>query len=162
MSPVNLGDLPSNQPAPTGLVQIKRGVVDGVLSLNNNNAAGTLIHDGTGAPMEIAITPNRPGWWLIRAETIVYTPDAIWTVAVWDVFITPNDADNVSQSIAYVPTHSAQSWQESCIDTAHRLNAATAYKAQIRWLGNGGWNNGFWTGGTYSYIMGEFLEDGSL
>jgi hypothetical protein len=161
MSPTNLGDLPSNEPAPTGLVQLKRGVANQTDGYTNNNPIGTVLTDGAGGRMEIAITPARPGWWLIRAENIIYSPDAIWTYCYWEVFLTPNDADNVNLAIAYLPLHSALSWNESCIDTAHRLNAGVAYKAQMRWRANSGYSHGFWTGPDYCYIMGEFVEDGS-
>ena len=164
MSPTNLGDLPSNQPAPTGLCQIKRGGGGGV-NYSNGIAQGTTISDGAGGYMTIAVTPPRPGWWIIRAETIWLMLDATWAYFTWCVSCNPVDANGWGGGGGdwnHMSQHSAQGWQESCIDTAYRLNANTTYTAGMYWGYSQGWTQQIYTGGDYTYISGEFIEDGSL
>jgi hypothetical protein len=159
VSPVNLGQLPSDQPPPTGLVQSKRSAA---ASLNFTNAVAYVpITDGYGAPMAISITPTRPGWWVIRAETIWLVAEANWYYATWYVNITPTDADGWVNDYNHMSKHSAQGWQESCLDTVFKLNAGVAYTATMMF---GYCNAGTWSvyGGGFSYIQGEFVGEGAL
>jgi hypothetical protein len=158
MSPTNLADLRSDQPAPTGLCQIKRGQVNGTIYYTNAVAQGTIIHDGNNNPMRIGITPARAGWWIVRAENIWSTPDAAWAYFTWYLQLSPADADGVSQDWNHGCIHSALSWQESSIHTAYRLNAGVAYTVTEYWGYSQGYNQGWWSGPDYCYIMGEFVE----
>lgn len=160
MSPINLADLPSNQPAPTGLCQIKRGAGSSI-GLNNQYGQGTPLTDGT-SPMQISITPQRPGWWVVRAETIWNQVDALWMYFTWYVGLSPADADGFSQAWNHTCQHSAQSWQESCIDVVFRLNAGVAYTAGMFWGYSQGYNQQYFAGVDYHFIMGEFVGEGAI
>lgn len=162
MTPVNLGQLPTDQPAPTGLCQVKRGVANTSTPLTSGSGVVSLL-DGAGAPMRISITPSRPGWWLVRAETMWVLSDAAWYYCHWGVRCVPLDADNRGDDRNHMCIHSALSWQESVINTAYRLNANTAYYCEMYWpnsVNAGTWNYHTWY--EYHYIFGEFIEDGSL
>jgi hypothetical protein len=159
MTPVNLGDLHSNEPVPTGLVQLKRGQIDG----QSPFADWSYIYDGVGGPMQIAITTgNRPGWWVIRAETIFSIADAAWYFFHWFVRCSPVDENGWGDDHNYHRLHSALSWQQSCLDTAYRLKANTTYTATMFCAGRQAGTIYYWTGSTYHYIKGEFIAEGSL
>ena len=162
MSPVNFGDLPSDQPAPTGLCQIKRGVANSSLAWSMAIGVRTM-EDGSGGLMRINITPPRAGWWLIRAETMWVLSDAAWYYAHWGVRCVPLDADGRGDDRNHMCIHSALSWQESVINTAYRLLAGVPYYCEMYWPNSanaGTWNYHTWY--EYHYIFGEFIEDGSL
>lgn len=163
MTPVNLGALPSNQPVPTGLCQIKRGTpATGTITWNNTVSVRPL-EDGSGQPMRIAITPTRPGLWLIRAETIWSSPDATWTYFHWGVRCVPLDANGEGDDRNHHAMHSALGWTESVVNTVYRLNAGTAYYAEMYWPNaSSGFNQGYFSGQDYHCIMGEFVAEGSL
>ena len=159
MTPVKLGDLPSNEPAPTGLVQVKRGTVGaGTQSWADYN----YFLDGAGNPMQIAITPTRPGWWIVRAETIFSIADGAWYYCEWRVRCSPADANGIGDDFNYHRLHSALSWQQACLDTAFKLNANTTYTASMVIGGHSAGTWYYWAGAPYHYIKGEFIAEGSL
>jgi hypothetical protein len=159
MTPVKLGDLPSNQPAPTGLVQFKRGAANAqTVCPADHNAMG----DGAGGYMQIGITPTRPGWWVIRAENIFIIADGAWYYFAWYVKLDPADADGNYQDYAHHRLHSALGWQQSCLDTAFRLNAGQAYLATMVFRDRQAGTVYYWTGPDYCTISGEFVGEGSL
>src|SRR3954453_5006559 len=162
MSPTNFGALPSNQAAPTGLCQIKRGVNPVAIVWTTANAVEPL-QDGAGGYMRISITPPRAGWWIIRAETIWALGEAAWYYMHWGVRISPADALGATEDRNHHCLHSALGWTEQVINTAYRLNAATSYYAEMYWpcaTNGGSWN--YYTASVFHYIMGEFVEDGPL
>jgi hypothetical protein len=159
MTPVLLGDLASNQPAPTGLCQIKRGASDAQTVCPANNS---IMYDGAGAPMQIAITPARPGWWIIRAETIFIIADAAWYYFAWYIQLSPADANGQSIDYGHHCLHNAVGWRQQAIDTAFRLNASTAYTATLYFRDRQAGTVYYWTGATYTYIAGEFIGEGSV
>lgn len=162
MSPTTLGELPTNQPAPTGRCQIKRGAVNTSIGWVSGVAVQPL-QDGAGSPMRISITPTRPGWWVIRAETIWVLSEAAWYYCHWGVRCVPLDADGRGDDRNHMCLHAALSWTEQVINTAYRLNAGTAYYCESYWPNScnaGTWNYHCYP--EYSYIFGEFIEDGSL
>lgn len=159
MTPVALGDLPSNQPAPTGLVQVKFGAVG---SGQQNWADYNFFQDGAGALMQIAITPNRPGWWVIRAETIFSILDGAWYYCEYRVRCSPADANGIGDDFNYHRLHSALSWQQACLDTAFKLNAGQTYTATMLMGGRNAGTWYYWSGPDYHRIMGEFVAEGSL
>lgn len=163
MSPINLDALPSNQPAPTGLCQIKRGgAAVGGITLNNTFSVRPL-EDGNGQPMRIAITPQNAGYWVIRAETIWSSPDAAWDYFHWGVRCVPLDADGYGDDRNHHAMHSALSWTESVINTVYRLNAGTAYYTEMYWPNaSSGYNQTYFASQDYHYIMGEFVAEGTL
>ena len=160
MTPVNLGDLPSAEPVPTGLGQLKRGNQDGQVQWADWTQ---MYHDS--APlyeMRISIYPPRPGWWVIRAENIFLMAEAAWYYFHWFVRCSPADANGITDEHNYHRLHSALNWQQSCIDTAFKVNASTYYEAGMFYGGRSGGTVYRWTGSTYSYISGEFIAEGSL
>ena len=162
MSPVNFGSLPNSQPAPTGLVQLKRGATAVDIQWNNTVPAQPM-QDGSGQPMRISITPARAGWWLIRAETIWRTPDGVWTYFHWGVRLQPADADGWFDDRNHHTMHSVMVWTESVVNTAFRLNAGVAYYCDMWWPNASlGYNENYYTDPQYHFIAGEFIEDGSL
>jgi hypothetical protein len=162
MSPTNLGQLPVNQPPPTGLCQIKRGAANGVVNYSQGVGV-TPISDGASGVMRINITPPRAGWWVIRAEAIWTLADAQWYYCQLGLRLVPLDADGRGDDRNHICIHNALSWQEMCFNSAYRLNAGVAYYAEMYWpqsANAGTW--GVWTGPDYTFIFGEFIEDGSL
>lgn len=160
MSPTNLRDLPSSQPAPTGLCQLKQG--QGVGVTYSNAAQYQTITDGAGNPMQIQITPTRPGWWVVRGETIWVANDAAWYYFTWYLSISPTDADGWSADYNHMCQHSYQGWMQSCIDTVWRLNAGVAYTARMNWGYSQGGSQQMYSGSTYTSLMGEFIGEGVL
>lgn len=157
MSPVNLGDLPSNQPAPTGLCQIKLGQAGGV---NYSSAAQYQpIGDGAGGQMSISITPSRPGWWVVRGQTIWLALDAAWYYFCWYLNIVPTDADGWSSDYNHMCQHSYQGWMQSCIDTVWRLNAGVAYTARMYWGYSQAGTQQMYGAYPYTSLMGEFIGE---
>jgi len=162
MTPVNLGDLPTNSPVPLGTCQLKRGAVDGQVNYTSANADGTVILDGAGAPMQIQVTPAVNSWWLIRAEMIWSSPDAAWSYQQVRIDLTPADLDGFSKDYAMLPIHSALSWQDVNIHTAYRIAANTLYTARLCWVTSNAYNHYMWTGKDYTYISGELIAEGSF
>ena len=159
MNPINLADLPSNQPAPTGLVQIKRGAADGVANYSMGSGRQWII-DGGGGYMQIAITPPRAGWWLLRAETIWTTDYPGWTSLTWSIQV---NADEANVATNYLSLHSTIGWQESVMDIVYPLSAGVAYTAGLVWANFGGaGTHSIWTGGGYTFIAGEFVGEGAI
>jgi hypothetical protein len=160
MSPVNLGDLPSQSPAPTGLGQLKRGASNAQTATPADNS---ILYDGAGAPMRIALTTGpRPGWWLVRAETIFIIGDGAWYYFAWYVQLSPADADGIQNHYAHGRLHSAIGWEQSCIDAAYRLNPSTSYTATMMYGYRQAGSHYYWTGPDYTTIAGEFVAEGSL
>ena len=163
MSPTNLAALPSNQPAPTGLCQIKRGSPADTYIGWYSGVGVQALQDGAGGAMRIYLTPPRSGWWLIRAETMWHMGDAAWYYCHWGVRLSPLDADGRGDDRNHMCLHPALSWTEQVINTAYRLNAGTPYYCEIFWPN--ACNAGTWYYHVYQdyhYIAGEFIEDGSL
>ena len=159
MSPVNLGDLPSHQPVPTGLGQLKRGATD-----NEGGAPAdhSMMTDGWGSPMQIAITPTRPGWWVIRAETIFRNLDAAWYYFAWYVKCSPADMDGVADEYCHGRLHSFIQWQHYALDTVYKLAANTTYTATMYFGYRQAGTVYMYYGPNYTYISGEFIAEGSL
>jgi len=156
---INLGNLPSQLVLPNGLGQIARGTYDGVNTWNNTVPAQPM-QDGNGQQMKVQITPQRAGWWVVHAESIWQTPDAVWTYWHWGIYLTPADAYGWYDDRNHICVHSAIGWSEQTITTAFRLNAGIAYTAYIWWPNSTkGWNQSWWGGKDYFYIKGEFYED---
>jgi hypothetical protein len=157
MSPAYLGALPLDQPAPTGLVQLKRGA-GGQIAVPGNYSP---LVDGIGGTMKIAITPTRPGWWCLRAETIFIT-NANWISFAWYIEVLPADYNGDQSTWNYCTMHSAQGWQQSCLDATYRLKANTAYTAEMRFAFTQGEQQYFYAGPGYTFIAGEFVGEGRL
>jgi hypothetical protein len=159
MTPVNLGDLPSAQPIPTGLGQLKRGA-----SANEYGCTGpNPFSDGAGGSMQIAITTgSRPGWWIVRAETIFRLLDSAWYYFAWSVRLSPADALGVSQEMGHGRLHVIPSWQHYAIDTVYKLNANTTYTAAMWFEYHQAGTVMIYLGPEYTYIGGEFIAEGSL
>jgi hypothetical protein len=160
MSPVNLGDLPSQQPVPTGLQQFKRGANNvGVVCPADN----TIMYDGAGVPMRVTITTvTRPGWWVIRAENIFLLNDAAWYWFAWYVKLEPADALGVSSDYAHHRLHASLGWEQSCIDAAYKLNPMTTYWATMYFRDRQAGTVNYFSGPDYCTISGEFIAEGSL
>ena len=161
MTPVNLADLPGDQPAPTGLVQVKRGAVEGYLTWNNSIPAQPL-SDGGGNPMQISITPPRPGWWCIHASSMWHQNEAYWMSWEWGVQLNIADADGRILHKLQCSKHSACTWNYNYIDCVFRLNQGVAYTAHMRWLFSSGWNQLYHTEKRFHYIEGEFIGEGAV
>ena len=161
MTPVALGDLPSQQPVPTGLMQFKRGAIDAQVVCPADNS---IMYDGAGSPMQIYLTTgSRPGWWVIRAENIFVIADAAWYYFAWYVQLGPTaDVNGIQNQYAHHRLHSAVSWQQSCIDTVYYLNPNTTYAATMRFRDRQAGTVYYFTGPNYCYISGEFIAEGSL
>jgi hypothetical protein len=160
MTPVALGDLPSQQPAPTGLVQFKRGAANAQTICPGNNS---IMYDGAGSPMRISLTTgSRPGWWIIRAENIFLLADATWYWFAWYILVEPSDLDGYGNQMAHGRLHSALSWNQSCLDAAYRLNANTAYQCTMYFRDRQAGSFYYWTGPDYCTLSGEFIAEGSL
>jgi hypothetical protein len=160
MTPVALGALPSNQPAPTGLVQYKRGAANAQTVCPADSYA---MGDGAGGYMQIGITTGaRPGWWIIRAENIFIIADAAWYYFAWYVNLNVADANGIQNEYAHHRLHSALGWEQSCIDTAYRLAANTSYLATMVFGYRQAGTVYYWTGPDYCTIQGEFIGEGSL
>jgi hypothetical protein len=141
---------------------MKRGAVNTTITWNNTVSVRP-IEDGNGQPMRIALTPSRPGMWLIRAEMIWNTPDAIWSYFHWGVRLVPTDALGFGDDRNHHCMHSALGWTEQVINTAYQLAAGTAYYAEMYWPNSSmGYNQAYWAGPDYHYIMGEFVGEGSI
>jgi hypothetical protein len=159
VSPVNLADLPSDQPAPTGLMQLRRGGAATTLAYNNTIASGTLLGAGDGGYMQISVTPARAAWWLLRAQTIWQTPDAAWAYFTWFVSLNRADALGVSTYYAHHCMHSALGWQQSVIDAAFLLSPGVAYTASMAWGSSQGFQQYQYVGPEYTQIMGELIAE---
>lgn len=162
MTPVNLGDLPSNESAPTGNVQVKRGKV-GVGQEGWNSQSPMYIEPPPSAwPMYIYTQSKYAGWWVIRAETIFSLADATWQYFNWYVHLSSPDENGIQNEYNYHRLHSALSWQPSCLDTAFKLKGNTYYEATMYFGDRSGGTLYRWCGAEYSYIKGEFIAEGSL
>ena len=160
MTPVNLGDLPSNEAAPTGRVQFKRGAANAqVLCPIDHTAMG----DGAGSPMRLEIWgQTRPGWWVFRAENIFIIGDNAWYWFAWYIKLEPADENGVSQEFAHHRLHSALGWQQSCIDTAFKLKANQYYIATMTFRDRQAGSVYYWTGPDYCTLSAEYIAEGSL
>jgi hypothetical protein len=79
------------------------------------------------------------------------------------VRLQPADADGWFDDRNHHTMHSALGWTESVLNTAYRLNAGTAYTCDMYWPNSTSGNNMmYFAGPDYQYIMGEFIEDGSI
>lgn len=161
MSPINLDQLRNDQIPPTGLVQLTRyGTTAGSVSWNNTMVAQPL-RDTLGNQLRINVTPVRAAWWVIRSETLWSQPDAIWSMGIWSVRISPVDLDGQSgPDQAYLPLHSAIGYQCSVIDTAFRLAAGVAYTAAAYWEGSWGYTQQNYAHAVWDYISGELVGEG--
>ena len=161
--PVNIGNLPSDQPAPTGLCQIKRGVLGSSVNVNNTVPVQPIYDQPGGSPMRISITPARAGWWLIHAGSIWNQLDGGWQYWHSGVRLVPLDALGQGDDRNHHCQHPALGYCESIINTAYRLNANTAYYAEMFWpCASNGYTQQYATAPEWLYILGEFVEDGSL
>ena len=161
MSPTSLGALPNDLPAPLNRCQIKRGVSSADQGPYNNTVAqGTAITDGGGNAMQIAVIPRYRCWWLIRAEMIWRNNDAAWAYYTWYVALSPADLTGEADDWNHLCSHSALGWQTSVMDAAYLLEANTAYTATMRWGYSQGYNQYWYGGPEYLYIMGELVGEG--
>ena len=162
MSPTNLGQLPSQQPAPTGLVQRKQGVAEAVITWNNTVPAQGL-QDGGGGLMAIYTpTITRECWWLIHAETMWLQVEAYWIAFEWGVDLNTTDLNNFIRAKTQRNQHSALGWQGSAVDMAYRLAAGASYSCVMVWLYSGGWNQQYHVHPRFHYIEGELIGEGAL
>lgn len=171
MSPQNLSDLPTSAPAPTGDAQVRRGAQNSEVGYNNTVSARPLIDAPAGNDMFIEVVPYYRGYWIVHAETIWRTVDAVWTYCHWGVRLTDGGAADTAKpdlngyydARNHIVMHSAQVWQESCLSTVFKLEMNTVYRAVMWWPNSsGGWSNNYFAGPEYMHIQGEFVEDGSL
>jgi hypothetical protein len=167
MTPTNLGDLPSAQPAPTGQGQVKLGVTDTATNYTSAIAAGTAFRDSSGvsggSPMQITITPQYDCWWKVFASGILNTIDAAWERADWGIDLSPADQDGYSRSQATVYTHSTVGWNHSRVTALFRLRAGITYTASAVWISapNGGTQQ-IWNGPGYFSINGHTFSEGQV
>ena len=173
MSPKNLADLSSDAPVPTGDAQVRQGASNAESIYNNTVSARPLLDapGGNAAGMFIEVVPYERGWWIVHAETIWRTPDAVWTYFHWGLRLTDGgvantvraDMDGISDIRNHVIVHSAQVWQESVITTVFKLEKNTLYRCVMWWPNSSfGYNNTYFCGQDYHFMQGEFVEDGTL
>jgi hypothetical protein len=162
VTPKTLGQLSSNQPAPTGLVQCKRGAVEGTIRWNNTVPAQGL-QDGAGQLMALYLTtPPQRGWWLLHAQALwlQIEPDA-WTSIEWGIDLNVPDLTGRIRHKLQTSQHAFMGWITTHIDCAYFLEASTAYSCVMMWLYSSGWNQEYHCNGMYHYIEGEFVGEGA-
>ena len=165
MTPVNLGQLPTDQPAPLGQGQVKPGVTDGTTNYNNTSPNGYPLTDapsGGGNPMRLSLTPQYDCWWRVTALGIWTTGDAAWTRADWGIDLAPADADGYSRTTSPVWMHSATSWEHSRCTALFRLKAGIVYTATAVWISSDGYGHQVWNGSTYWSITGHTIAEGRI
>jgi hypothetical protein len=162
VSPTNLADLPSASPPNTGVGSVRRGSTAAGITWNNTVSERPM-EDGGGSPMRLSRTPTRPGWWLIRAQSIWVVQEAVWVYWHWGVRLVPLDADGRGDDRNHMASHNALQWNESVINTAYRLNAGVPYYVEMYWpSSSSGYNQQYWCAADFLTLTAEFYEDGSL
>jgi hypothetical protein len=165
MTPINLAALPSNQPAPTPLVQIKRGVADTAVNVNNTVAYGTKLSDGSGGFMQISVTPTYNCWWVVRANVMSHGIDYGWERWDWGIMISPADAEGVTlgaQRCMQTYPNSTVEWRTASASYCFRLNAGVAYTAYLTHQNSSGYTQAYHTGPRWVRIMGRLVSEGVL
>jgi len=159
VSPANLGQLPSDLPAPTGLCQIKRGV-GGVITWNNTVPAQGM-QDGGGSLMALYLTPPRRGWWLVHAVTMWLQIEAVWSSFEIGVDLNVADLNGRIRHKLQHSQHAAQGWQTIHVDAPFYLEGGQAYSCVTVWLYSSGCNQQYHCDPAYHWIEGEFIGDGA-
>ena len=165
--PINLGDLPSNLPAPLGQGQVKPGGSPEGQTNYTNATAGTPILDGVGVgvgvPMRISLTPQYECWWRVVAFCILNGSDAVWSRADFGIDLAPTDMDGYYRCQGCNYTHPTVGWNHGRVTAFYHLRAGVAYTATMMWLGApSGYNQQIWNGFTYCALQGHTIAEGRL
>jgi hypothetical protein len=162
MSPTNFGDLATNKPFPNGAMQVKRGVKDTYTNYTSAVAAGTVFPDGggTGGLMQLTVTPIVPCFWLTTAESLWWSPDAIWSRGDFGLRLSPADLDGRSaMARCAVAVNSAVPWRRYATSMMWRLSANIVYTVSMTWEYSSGYNQQFSTSPLWYQIYGLLLGE---
>lgn len=170
--PTNLGALKSDELAPTGRVQIKRGVVDTAQQLSNVVPAGTKYNDGAGGFMQISVTPRYDCRWIVKANMMCHqiSNSGTWERLDFMIAISPNDVDGravgVQQCTQNFWNNNGSApiveWRTYAAYTSFRLAANTAYTASIQHAYSSGWLQTIHTGHLWCRILGRVVGEAEV
>lgn len=120
MTPVNLGNLPSNVPAPTGTV---------VRYLGNQEAYSACVNGGWLTGMGVSITPQYNCAFVLKASLLVINIGAaVWSRADFALRCSINDKAGFIQRGKVVHTsHNALTWTTIVLKAVWQLQAGVAY-----------------------------------
>jgi hypothetical protein len=166
MTPINLGNLPLNLPAPLGQGQVKPGVTDGATNFTNAVAAVSIKDStgGAGNPIAISVTPRYDCYWRVTANNIWYSPDAVWTRADWGIDLSPADMDGYIRCYGMMCLAGASTqWNHGHLTAIYHLRGGTLYTATMMWIASpSGYNQQIWNGGGYTSMSGHTLAEGRV
>jgi hypothetical protein len=161
VSPTTLGQLPSDQPAPTGQVQRRQGTANTTIDMNNQVTYGTVLQDGSGANMTLSVTPTRRALWLVHAQTMWIQVDPLWMSYEVGLFLSPADRNSWNTFKTQNSQHPAIGWRTVVLDALWSLEANTTYYCSLVWLYSSGYTQRYHTYPYYHFIEAELIEEGN-
>lgn len=160
MTVVNLGNLPSNEPMPTGQgygYYCPDGGTE--WTYNNTVPSGNLV----GGQMGLLMTPSRDCHWRVMANCIWRGPDDVWTGCYWGLHLNRADMDGMQDFVSMNWVHgNTVDWQHGCCEGTYRLQAGIAYSCYLYWFASAvGWNQLVFTADHLS-MAGYLLDEGCV
>lgn len=162
MSPVNLGQLPNNQPAPLGRWQRKDGAAN-VAPTWNNGVSYRALDDGVGGQMRVDCTPTTRTWWLVHANTMWIVPAAAWVSWEWGLDLYPNgDLNGFWRAKVQMTQHSATSWNSASCSALYLLEANVSYTCYAVWHPLQANGVQYHCHPYYHWLEGEYVGEGGV
>ena len=154
MTPINLGDRPTNAPLPVHSVQRNLAAALGQLAFP---AAGTVL--GSTSPMRIAVTPPRRCYWICEAALIQGAPAGTWARQDWSLTLTPSDLNGRNTVQCANGLEHGGNYMTDTAGTAWFLEANTAYTCQMvsAIAAAGGF---YYMQEVHTYLFGYTIGDG--
>lgn len=157
MSPVLLGDLPTDQPMPTGRVQRRLGVVEAMATWP---AAGGIFQAGDGNMM-VSVRSPYACYWVVQASFIAINQYTGWTRADAALLCQPADALGYSLSHLAMAASSGVSWHSYSLSAVWRLLPNTDYNCYLYSASSDGYTQ-YYQAGRHLCLTGYTLGEGTL
>lgn len=162
--PTNLGQLPSNQPIPNGRCQIKTGQADTIWYVGPAQL-GQAVPDGAGGNIQIAFTPTRRCYWLVRANLITAGYQGAWQRMDFGICITPADLNGLTTGSTVISDcydSTTVNWTGYSGAYPFLLEANIAYVAWLQFQYSSGGIQQIYLGRDYARIIGVSKSEGIL
>ena len=126
MTPLNLGDRPTDQPLPVHSVQRKFSSGLGAIAMP---VAGTVL--GSTDPMTITVTPPRRCFWVIEASILRAAAAGTWVRQDWGLSLVPTDLYGRTLCQCANGMEQGGNWWIDTCSTEYYLEANTAYTCRM-------------------------------
>jgi hypothetical protein len=157
--PTPLGSLPTNRAIPVAESTRAYSSVVAAASVEGLGG-GNPLPDTGGGNWQITARPARDAFWVVEAEMLLTSPDAVWTYALYAMRISPADMDGILVG-NYLGgySHASLGWRSFQSSYMFRLQGGVIYTASLTMEQHDAYTQQYYTHWNWTRVGGLLVAE---